>query len=302
MKDNAQSAPVCDICGGLLSACYPSVQDPQTGEIFRIDRCETCDLGQTLPQPADLGAYYGAQYHGGRHGVTDRLCMERRLGFVSQVTSPARLLDFGCGDGGFVAAASAAGWDASGVEMRPDHARAKGLTVYERIEDAPGVFDVITLWHSLEHVATPRETVERLLKLLKPGGHILIAVPNRESWQARLFGRSWFHIDAPRHLFHFTPGALQGLLERQGLAPVRRWNLEFEIDLFGWTQSALNLVLPRPNVLFDVVTRRGRAHRLAEIIASVVMGGFVTLAAAPIVPIAASRGRGAIMIVAARAP
>ena len=91
-------------------------------------------------------------------------------------------------------------------------------------------------------------------------------------------------------------------LENSNLALVRRWDLEFEIDLFGWTQSALNLVLPCPNALFDVVTRRGRAHRLAEIVASVVLGGVVTLAAAPIVPIAASRGRGAIMIVAARAP
>ncbi len=302
MTDNALAAPVCDICGGPLSAYYPKAPDPQTGEIFRIDRCPSCDLGQTLPQPADMGPYYGAQYHGGRHGVTDRLCMERRLGFVSQVAGPGQLLDFGCGDGGFIAAAKAAGWVAAGVEMRPDHARAKGLTVFERIEDAPGSFDVITLWHSLEHVAAPRATVESLLKLLKPGGHMIIAVPNRASWQARLFGRRWFHIDAPRHLFHFTPRALQRLLERQGLAIVRRWNLEFEIDLFGWTQSALNLVLPRPNVLFDVVTRRGRAHRPAEIVASVVLGGAVTLASAPIVPIAASRGSGAIMVVAAQAP
>lgn len=212
------------------------------------------------------------------------------------------MLDFGCGDGGFIAAAKAVGWDAVGVEMRPDHARAKGLTVFERIEDAPGPFDVITLWHSLEHVAAPRATVERLLELLKPGGHMIIAVPNRASWQARLFGRRWFHIDAPRHLFHFTPLALQRLLERQRLSPARRWNLELEIDLFGWTQSALNLVLPHPNVLLDVVTRRGRPHKLAEIAASVGLGGIVTLASAPIVPIAASRGRGAIMIVAARAP
>jgi SAM-dependent methyltransferase len=302
MSQNAPTAPVCDICGGPLSAYYPTVQDPQTGEIFRIERCPSCDLGQTLPQPADMGPYYGRQYHGGRHGVTDRLCMARRLGFVSEVAGPGRLLDFGCGDGGFIAAATAAAWDTAGVEMRPDHARAKGLTVFERIEEAPGSFDVITLWHSLEHVAAPCATVERLLKLLKPGGHMIIAVPNLASWQARLFGRRWFHIDAPRHLFHFSPKALQLLLKRQGLEPVRRWNLELEIDLFGWTQSALNLVLSQPNVLFDVVTRRGRTHRLTEIVASVGLGGVITLASAPIVPIAASRGCGAIMIVAARAP
>jgi SAM-dependent methyltransferase len=302
ITENGATAPCCDICAGPLRAYFPTVEDPQTGETFRIERCPSCDIGQTLPQPEDIGPYYGAQYFGGRHGVTDRLCMERRLGFVAEVARPGRLLDFGCGDGGFIVAAQSAGWDAAGVEMRPEDARARSLTVFEQIEEAPGSFDVITLWHSLEHVAAPRATVERLLKLLKPDGHMIIAVPNRASWQARLFGRRWFHIDAPRHLFHFTPKALRVLLERQGLAPVRRWNLELEIDLFGWTQSALNIVLPRPNVLFDVVTRRGRAHRLAEIVVSVALGGVVTMVTAPIVPIAAALGSGAIMVVAARAP
>ena len=302
MTDNEATTFNCEICGGPLTGFYPVVEDPQTNKKFRIDRCSSCDLCQTLPQPEDIGPYYGAQYHGGRHGVTDRLCTNRRLRFLAEIAVPGRLLDFGCGDGGFLAAAKAAGWGVEGVEMRPDQARAKGLTVLERIEDASGPFDVITLWHSLEHVSKPRATMERLIKLLRSGGHIIVAVPNLGSWQARLFGRRWFHIDAPRHLFHFTSKALQFLLERQGLVLVRRWHLEVEIDMFGWTQSVLNLALPHPNVLFDIVTRRGRTHRLSEVLASLVLGSVVTVVAAPLVPLAAAQGRGAIMIVAARLP
>ena len=302
MPEQAVDDRPCDICGGPLGRFFPVVVDPQSGERFRVDRCPRCDLGVTLPRPVDMAPYYGPQYYGGRHGVTDRLCMARRLRFVAELAPPGRLLDFGCGDGGFLSVAKAAGWDAAGVEMKPEHARARGFTVVERIEEASGPFDVVTLWHSLEHVSEPSATVERLRTLLKPEGHMVIAVPNRASWQAQLFGPRWFHIDAPRHLFHFTPKALQLLLSQHRLAVVRRWNLELEIDLFGWAQSLLNLALPRPNVLFDVVTHRPRPHRLSEVLSSVVLGGLATLAAAPLVPLAASRGRGAIMIVAARAP
>lgn len=110
--------------------------------------------------------------------------MARRLGFTSQVATPGRLLDFGCGDGGFLAAAGSAGWEAVGVEMKPDDARTRGLTVVDQVHEARGPFDVITLWHALEHVRSPRQTLESLLPLLRPGGHMLIAVPNRSSLQA----------------------------------------------------------------------------------------------------------------------
>jgi SAM-dependent methyltransferase len=191
-------------------------------------------LGHTTPQPDDLDEYYGPLYHGSRYGIAEQLCVRRRLRFVRAVASPYRVLDFGCGDGAFIEAASAAGLKATGVEMRPEHARSKGLTVVERVEDAVGPFDLITLWHSLEHVRSPRELVERLLPRLSEDGLLVVAVPNAESVQARVFGPSWFHLDVPRHLFHFTPRALQRLLQSCGLVVVRRWDIEVELDLFGW--------------------------------------------------------------------
>jgi SAM-dependent methyltransferase len=290
----------CNLCDSELRVAFSEVHDPQSGHLFSILRCPECGLGHTTPQPDDLGAYYGPQYHGGRHGITEQLCNRRRLRFVKAVARPSSLLDFGCGDGGFLEAAAVAGWNAVGVETQPQYARSKGLTVVERVEDTTGPFDLITLWHSLEHVRSPRDVLETLFRRLSHGGTLIVAVPNAESLQARLFGPVWFHLDVPRHLFHFTPTALGRLLENCGLEVVRRWHLELEMDLFGWTQSVLNGIIHRPNVLFDVLTRRGRHHRPFEVGASLVLGTAATIAAAPLVPLAASISRGAVVIFAAK--
>jgi SAM-dependent methyltransferase len=292
----------CHVCDRDLQVAFAEVRDPQTGHLFGILRCPECGLGHTTPQPDDLGPYYGPIYHGGRYGFTEHLCVSRRLRFVSAITRPGRVLDFGCGDGGFIAAAATAGWHAVGVEMQPQHARSRGLSVVERIEDITGPFDLITLWHSLEHVQSPRDVLAALSERLPAGGILVVAVPNGESVQAQVFGSSWFHLDVPRHLFHFTPPALNRLLAYCGLEVVRRWNLELELDLFGWTQSALNRIIQTPNVLFDVLTRRSRRHRPLEIGTSLVLGAAATVAAAPVVPFAAALSRGAVMIFAAKKP
>jgi SAM-dependent methyltransferase len=290
----------CNLCGGGLRLALPVVRDPQTGQSFRIFQCPECGLGQTTPQPEDLTAHYGSKYYGGRHGMTERLCVTRRLRLARAVANPSRLLDFGCGDGGFLAAASASGWHAVGVEIQPEQARSKGLAVRERIEDISGPFDLITLWHSLEHTRSPREVLGALADRLSPAGTLIVAVPNFSSLQARFFKSSWFHLDVPRHLFHFTPFALMGLLQGCGLEVVRRWDLELEMDLFGWTQSALNRVIHTPNVLFDVLTRRRHHHRPVAIVASFVLGAAATIAAAPMVPLTAAISSGAVVILAAK--
>jgi hypothetical protein len=183
--------------------------------------------------------------------------------------------------------------------MKPEHARFRGLEVVERIEDTAGPFDVITLWHSLEHVRSPREVLGALSARLARRGRVIVAVPNLDSQQARFFGAKWFHLDVPRHLFHFTPTALERLLDLHGLRVMRRWNLEAEIDLFGWIQSILNGMLPSPNILFDTLTRRGNPHKPWEIAASLLLGTLAAAVTAPLVPLAARASRGAVMIFAA---
>jgi SAM-dependent methyltransferase len=291
----------CDICGGSLETAIVEARDAQTGDRFSVLRCVDCGLGHTQPLPARLDPYYGPAYHGGRHGVSERFCMSRRLRFVRSVGSARRLLDFGCGDGGFLEAASAAGLEAVGVELESRHARAKGLRVVERLDELPGSFDVLTLWHSLEHVPSPLETMTSALAHLDVGGHVIVAVPNFASLQAAVFGSRWFHLDVPRHLHHFTRRSLETLFARLGVEPVRSWATESEIDLFGWTQSALNAAFPsHPNVLFDVLTRRSNAHGWGETAASFALGTIVTVLAAPLLPIAGGAARGAVLVLAGR--
>jgi len=84
--------------------------------------------------------------------------------------------------------------------------------------------DVITMYHVLEHLHNPREALSKAYQLLKSGGLLVVAVPNLDSLQARIFRQRWYHLDAPRHLYHFTPRTLEMLLHEAGFKIVEiRW-------------------------------------------------------------------------------
>ena len=253
-------ASACASCGGELRTQFERVRDPQTLETFSILECERCGLGHTDPQPADLAPYYGARYHGGRHSFTDAWCIARRLRFLKQATSlrAGKLLDVGCGDGRFLEAARGKGWLGHGTEMNPEPPRKRGFTVESTIEamGAHGPFELITFWHSLEHFRDPRAAVDQASKLLAANGTMIIAVPDAGGFQAKASGAHWFHLDVPRHLFHFTSAAMKRMVQDLGLSVKRTWHQEIEIDLFGWLQSPLNALTETPNALFDTLTGR----------------------------------------------
>src|SRR2546423_14521738 len=104
----------CNACGGALKTRFPAVLDPQTGERFSIAACEACGLGHTTPPPADLQPYYGATYHGGRHGFMDRYCVRRRLRLVASGAGGGgrggRGLVIWCGDRRVLIRACSEGW------------------------------------------------------------------------------------------------------------------------------------------------------------------------------------------------
>ncbi len=200
-----EAPPACNACQSATHVRFETVIDPQTRETFGIAECNECGLGETFPQPADLARYYGADYHGGRHGFTATYCVMRRMRFLRQVAGAAdgrSLLDVGCGDGTFLSAARDRGWQVAGTEMNPAIARAQGIRVWEELSAAAAEapYDCVTLWHSLEHMRSPRDVIEQASALLKPGGTMLVAIPNADGLQASVFGPRWFHLDVPRHL------------------------------------------------------------------------------------------------------
>lgn len=140
-----------------------------------------------------------------------------------QVPAGARILDVGCGAGFFLSLLSARGWTAVGVEPNEElvgRAQRNGLDVrLGTLADAQlevGSFDVITLWHALEHDPVPRSTLVRCRELLKPGGVVIIQLPDFGSWEARTFGNYYWGLDLPRHLNFFTSETLKKIGVEQG--------------------------------------------------------------------------------------
>jgi SAM-dependent methyltransferase len=279
----------CNVCGDRLLPLYPEVSDPLTKEIFAISRCGRCGLGHTAPQPDDLGLYYATQYYGNRHGFTARYCSRRRLGFVRTALGDGagkRLLDIGCGDGSFLMEARRVGWDVMGTELNPAMARKLGLDVREDIAlvTDKGEFDCITMWHTLEHMRDIPSMLRQIGGLLKPGGMLIIAVPDCGGLQAQIFGPKWLHLDVPRHLYHFNNGSLRYCLTSGGFSMERQWHQEFEYDLLGLSQSALNYILPQhPNIFFDFLTGKPLSRSNIVNATGLVLGTLLTVLALPVV-------------------
>lgn len=291
----------CNICGGSLRQRFKAVEDPQTLENFAINECVTCGLGHTVFYGDDLSCFYGDDYYGSRHGFTASYRARRRLQLVTRMVGAGggrRLLDVGCGDGTFLLAAQAKGWRVVGTEAHPRIAQAAGLDVRESIGEVKDCspFFCITLWHSLEHMKDPVALLESLVSVLAPDGVILIAVPDAEGIQAQVFRSKWFHLDLPRHLYHFGHRSLARLFVGSGLTITHQWHQEFEYDLMGWLQSALNIIMPRPNGLFRFLT--GRSNGDYQKVADCILGTITLPFALPLTFIGTLLNRGGTLIVA----
>ncbi len=262
---------------------------------------------------------------------------EQRTSNAQRATSNGdggRLLDIGCGDGSFLLAAQAQGWVVAGVERFPDDARQKGLEVFTDVRDlqspctylgsgvrnpgfrpkAPPVpcflnpepcrltpaFDCITLWHSLEHIADPFVLLEEASALLKPGGRVIVAVPDNGGWQARLFGRFWLHLDVPRHLWHFTLPALREVFQRAGLEVTQTYHQEFEYDVLGWSQSVLNALFKTPNVFFNWLTKKPTRVGTPMLAVQVALGVIFAGLSVPLVWLGSLFRRGGTLVVVGR--
>ena len=151
-----------------------------------------------------------------------------------------------------------------------------------------------------EHISDPRSEILALSRMLQSNGVLLIAVPNAAGLQARLFGRHWLHLDVPRHLYHFNDHSLASLLKLAGLSPVRRWNQEFEYDLLGWSQSALNAMMPNQNVFYRTIVGKRAGLSRGAVLVNAVLGTVFSALSLPAVVAGTAAGRGGTLIVAAR--
>ncbi len=260
---------------------------------FEIVQCRQCGSARTWPvvPPGDIGAWYPQAYYGTRNVRFNRLFealtrwfRRRRADAVRRFTRPGAVLDVGCGRGLALAELRRHGYQAVGIElsdMAAVHARDHlGLDVragdFLQLDLPSSPFEAIIFWHSLEHFADPMRALDRAYGLLKPGGLLVVAVPNWASLQAHLSGAEWFHLDIPRHYVHFSRLGLRQVLQKRGFRIVDEAHFNLEQNPYGWIQSLLNLAFEHDLLYSILKDPEARMHRLSEfpmqVLVSAVLG------------------------------
>lgn len=218
-------APLCPVCAAAPGAPLETYRDPIEPRDYSIYACPGCGLVYAWPLKFPGPAWYSKfNYHAG-YGETASGAEEGRFRhFLNRVRAPGgRLIDVGCAAGAFVAMAQKSGLRAEGLEMDEDFvkmARAAGVKDVNRgtLNDAfarerAGQYDAASIFEVFEHVEDPRDTLRRLRELLKPGGQLLLSVPDNR--RPTPFGRDLWDYP-PHHLTRWSPGPLKRLLEETG--------------------------------------------------------------------------------------
>ncbi|WP_162054177.1 class I SAM-dependent methyltransferase [Pontibacter pamirensis] len=238
----------CPICGKEEFKNFLVVTDNAVSkESFVIVECENCSFKFTNPRPdtESIGQYYESDEYIS-HSNTKSGIINRAYHVVRSITtkqkvelinrhSPAKgsVLDYGCGTGVFLSACKKDGWEVRGVEPN-DKAREAASAetselIAESLQDIQGEkFEVITLWHVLEHIHTLNETVSQLLDSLQEDGTLIIAVPNADSHDAKEYKADWAAYDVPRHLYHFTQPTMKRFLKKHKMVLAEVLPMKFD--------------------------------------------------------------------------
>ncbi|MEM8763009.1 MAG: class I SAM-dependent methyltransferase [Bacteroidota bacterium] len=201
-----------------------------TQETFELRYERERDLWRTEPVPKNLDQYYASENYishtDSKRNISEVLYasikqknLQKKIQIIeNQEVKGRKLLDFGAGTGDFVKFAQHNGFDSIALEpsaLASEKAQQKGLTVFNSLEQIKDkFFNVITLWHVLEHLPNLDRDIETLLSLLEDDGLLVIAVPNYKSWDARHYKTYWAAYDVPRHLWHFSRNSIQTIFEQ----------------------------------------------------------------------------------------
>jgi len=232
----------CPICLSAQSSLVITTKDfSVSGESFSIVACSECGFQYTNPIPEEsvIGKYYKSEsyvsHSSSKKGLINRIyhmvrwySLRKKVKLINKLGIGRTLLDIGAGTGHFLKVAGKGGWTTAGLEP-DDDARQLAKTMngvdilpLENLHTLePGQYDVITMWHVLEHVYHLRKDLARIVELLKPDGTLVVAVPNRKSYDARHYKEFWAAYDLPIHLYHFTEPDIQKLMDQFGLELVK---------------------------------------------------------------------------------
>ncbi|MBW6500772.1 MAG: class I SAM-dependent methyltransferase [Bacteroidales bacterium] len=222
-----------------------------TGEPFDLYKCGSCNFVFTQDHPGEKEAvlYYDSSdyisHDASAKGFTTalyrlarRIMLARKRRLIIRLTgrTTGDLLDIGAGSGHFAGAMKEAGWNVTGIEpvkKAADYASSQfGIRMLDpaQIGHLPDrSFDCVTLWHVLEHLHDPFTYASEILRVLRPGGKCIIALPDSLSYDAGYYREHWAAYDVPRHLWHFTPGTFSFFAERAGFSLMATEDLPFDV-------------------------------------------------------------------------
>ena len=233
----------CPWCGSEKAQINLWLKDDfLSKEDFHICECLNCGLQYTMPRPSKdkIGNYYKSEEYYSHQENTKgfiprvyeavkKVNLKHKYALATRGLEKGKLLDIGCGVGDFLHTAEEKGWECIGVEPSEEaKAIAKkrikaNIIKSEELEQIPdNTFDIITMWHVLEHVDNLRWQVEQLQRLIKPNGRIVIAVPNYKSHDGQFYKEHWAAYDVPRHLSHFNQQVITKIFRTKGLQLVRK--------------------------------------------------------------------------------
>ena len=244
----------CPRCGSEFNGPTFSVTDHSISkETFQLKDCHSCGFRATDPRPtqAEIGRYYESEKYishtNAMGSLQDRLyqwarkrALRNKHQLISQYQPNGRVLDIGCGTGQFLAYLMSRGYIVQGVEpstnAREQAIADHGLPVVPSLDRVASQenLNVVTMWHVLEHVPDVGATFKKLYALLADRGLLVIAVPDRESWDASYYGADWAAYDVPRHLSHFRREDVKWFMQAHGfelIAVKRMWMDAFYIAL-----------------------------------------------------------------------
>jgi SAM-dependent methyltransferase len=303
----------CPACGGAL-ADWRSVPGGEPSDPFEYEllRCQSCGTAVTEGDAPGAEAYESGQYGVERprgSAAIDRVqqaVSHQPVRFLRRAGLPpgGRVLDVGAGPGRLVEALAAAGFDARGIEpsrRSAELARQAGRAVerHSLSEHADSGLDAAVMWHVLEHLDDPGGALATVRPWLRPGGLVLVAVPNAASLQAEIAGNAWLHWDVPRHRVHFTADGLTRLLGSSGfeVTAVHHWVVEQNPSAM-WMAILAQMGM-RPSFPFHFLKRT--THATARDLAVTALGLPLIPAAVALEGVAALLRRGGTIAAVARA-
>jgi SAM-dependent methyltransferase len=300
-------APPTDLPVTTCAWCAAELPDTATRSGGRV-RCPRCGAATTDPWPSaqTLSHAYEGWYRpdSGRFSGPGDALLKRSRGALAKrldrIAPPGPVLDVGAGDGTLLDALRRHGRDAIGLELVSTRPDIRAADIADIDDDG---FAAIVFWHSLEHLPKPSDALAAAARKLRPGGVLVVAVPNDDSLQARAFGDRWLALDLPRHLVHLPAKALLDRLDELGLHRTRTSHLRGGQVVFGWLHGLVGVFPGHPD-LYDAIrkpeARRGRLNPSRRVALVASAAALLPVAAAGAATEAALKRGGSIYVEATR--